>query len=446
MRFTVRDFGPIQEANINTKPLTIFIGPNGTGKSYLLYLLWALYSAEPNFDKLGEMLGNKDLSAENLSDSAKTFLLQILNDPRPVFENLDDLLKKTFRVENSRELIRKGASKAQVKICNDQYKSSVDFELSNEGLGWKIYGTDVAKEKMRFKTEQLYDRTFLTMFWDGEKRASRDVEDNRAAAIASFIPPLFDTLTDGYAPFMDAFFALDGRGGLMRERETFVHEMLTTWRPPTSMSAPASAFIRSMESLATDNKNEDLARFADFLEDKLGIRYLLRREPPRYVIEEKDRPLLQTPIFRAPSGYRELASIVYAFRHANESVNSLIEEPEAHLHPDAQSIVARMLAGVARTDKAEILATTHEIRILDEVSNLLRLNKLSEEEKSKAGYEKWEGLSPEDVTIYFFSKDEEVKPVEVSEDGLDESGLDRVVLEIANTHGVVERFFRKREG
>ena len=42
-RFQVRDFGPIERASIDVRPLTIFVGPSNTGKSYLAILLYALH-------------------------------------------------------------------------------------------------------------------------------------------------------------------------------------------------------------------------------------------------------------------------------------------------------------------------------------------------------------------------------------------------------------------
>ena len=40
---SVKDFGPIEEATVDLRPLTIFIGPSNTGKSYLAGLFYALH-------------------------------------------------------------------------------------------------------------------------------------------------------------------------------------------------------------------------------------------------------------------------------------------------------------------------------------------------------------------------------------------------------------------
>ena len=39
----VSNFGPIVEAKIDLRPLTVFVGPSNTGKSYLAILIYALH-------------------------------------------------------------------------------------------------------------------------------------------------------------------------------------------------------------------------------------------------------------------------------------------------------------------------------------------------------------------------------------------------------------------
>ena len=42
LKLQVRDFGPIVRADIDLRPLTLFVGPSNTGKSYLAILIYAL--------------------------------------------------------------------------------------------------------------------------------------------------------------------------------------------------------------------------------------------------------------------------------------------------------------------------------------------------------------------------------------------------------------------
>ena len=48
VEIAVENFGPIAEANIDLRPLTIFVGPSNTGKTYFATLVYALYGVFPN--------------------------------------------------------------------------------------------------------------------------------------------------------------------------------------------------------------------------------------------------------------------------------------------------------------------------------------------------------------------------------------------------------------
>ena len=43
LMLSVKDFGPIYSAEVELRPLTVFVGPSNTGKSYLAILIYALH-------------------------------------------------------------------------------------------------------------------------------------------------------------------------------------------------------------------------------------------------------------------------------------------------------------------------------------------------------------------------------------------------------------------
>ena len=49
VEITVRNFGPIAEAAIDLRPLTVFIGPSNTGKTYFSTLVYALHGVFNGF-------------------------------------------------------------------------------------------------------------------------------------------------------------------------------------------------------------------------------------------------------------------------------------------------------------------------------------------------------------------------------------------------------------
>ena len=81
---------------------------------------------------------------------------------------------------------------------------------------------------------------------------------------------------------------------------------------------------------------------------------------------------------RASSMVSELAPVVLFLRGAVSPGDMLIiEEPEAHLHPAAQTQMARTLASLVRAG-VRVVVTTHSDWLLMEIANLMREGELQE--------------------------------------------------------------------
>ena len=48
-RIAIQDFGPIGKADMDLRPLTVFVGPSNTGKTYLAVLIYALHRMTDGF-------------------------------------------------------------------------------------------------------------------------------------------------------------------------------------------------------------------------------------------------------------------------------------------------------------------------------------------------------------------------------------------------------------
>jgi hypothetical protein len=84
----------------------------------------------------------------------------------------------------------------------------------------------------------------------------------------------------------------------------------------------------------------------------------------------------------------------------------IMEEPEAHLHPAAQTQVGVALARLVRAG-VRVVVTTHSDWLLQEIGNLIREGELEEQTGEPAS----EGslpssLRPSEVGIWLFRKDE----------------------------------------
>ncbi len=450
MRLRLKDFGPIVEADLLIRPLTVLTGPNAAGKSYVAYALWCLLSVEPNWWMLREIIeselnrGLETGTSDAIALAIKDSLLSSIRAISSVFkDNLEGLLQDTFQVDNVGELVRKGSSSASIKVCNDDCSTQLLFKLSGEGL--EIVGceelAEALSDKLSIEVSIIDENLLVEVYLDGELlRKFKTAKDDLVGQVAATIPSIMVRIFDGFYMYADCVVLPDGRAGLLRTVQALSHVLLTT-RERVFVNAVDAAFIRSFQALSPRIANREIANLAEFFEEKIGVVFSVSREPPRFRVAVRG---IELPIERAPSGLREIAPLICILKHALRRGSFLIvEEPEAHLHPDAQALITRVLAGLANHG-VTVITTTHSLHVIDELSNLLRLSSLSPEEKLKLGYEEWEGLSPEDLGVYHVDTSGIVSEVEAAEEGLDETGLDRVVSDLAGIHAAVERYYRSR--
>ncbi len=102
----------------------------------------------------------------------------------------------------------------------------------------------------------------------------------------------------------------------------------------------------------------------------------------------------------------ELAPVVLFLRGVLDIGDTLIiEEPEAHLHPAAQTHVAVTLARLVRAG-VRVVITTHSDWLLKEIGNLIREGELAEQtRKPPAESALPSALHPSEVGIWLFRQD-----------------------------------------
>lgn len=88
------------------------------------------------------------------------------------------------------------------------------------------------------------------------------------------------------------------------------------------------------------------------------------------------------PLANSSSMVSELAPVVLYLRHYVATGDTLIiEEPESHLHPEAQAAFAVVLGHLVNAG-VRVLVTTHSDWLLEQFANLVRMTELSKEERT----------------------------------------------------------------
>ncbi len=116
---------------------------------------------------------------------------------------------------------------------------------------------------------------------------------------------------------------------------------------------------------------------------------------------------INIPLHRASSTVSELAPLFLYLKYRIEAGSILIiEEPEAHLHPASQRILAKFIVRLLRQG-VYVTITTHSEYLLEQLSTFILLSRIDPEKRAKYKYTQDDFLQPEEVGVYVFNYDSE---------------------------------------
>jgi predicted ATPase len=141
----------------------------------------------------------------------------------------------------------------------------------------------------------------------------------------------------------------------------------------------------------------------------------------------------EIPIHRSSSTVSELAPLVLYLKYIVEpNCVLIIEEPEAHLHPQNQRLLAKYLVRLIRKG-VNLVLTTHSEFLLEQLNNFILLSRIPADGRaSKYEYGKDDFLAHDEVAAYAFSYDSQsnshrVSQIEVSEeDGISQQEFTKI--------------------
>ena len=406
VEISVRNFGPIAEADLDLRPLTVFVGPSNTGKTYLSVLIYALHQTFEKFSGFSS-LSILQLLASGLDYNSST-------DSKDFWEVFDKLRGQPFKVS---DLPKEMRERIQSRFKN-----------------LEIYGNDLEKELKRcFDLNALSELIQRTGGDSDEMGISLKVnEANRSLRSFDIRVTKSGITVDGdinrekvipkdFSQPSKIIYLPAARSGIMQSHQviasSFVVRLtrdgLGTLETPT-LSGVIADFMGALILYRKDAESDaEINRIADALEsDVLDGQIIMKPSPtdyPEFLYrpQEMEEDIRLT---RSSSMVSELAPLVLFLRGLVRPGDTLIiEEPEAHLHPAAQAQMAATLARLVRAG-VKVLVTTHSDFMLQEIGNLMRVGILKEKDALKKETNDW--LLPEEVGAWHFQKDQPVKEIQ----------------------------------
>lgn len=402
MQVTVKELGAVKEGTFELKPLTVFVGPNNSGKTWTAYTIGSLFSADAHKIFLNYYLDNqpedysfienvvqqvldeghskinifdafnqcykvylKDLTTLTPSNLPKVLMSSQLNFDKLIlnletsgcFDNSLEIIK-TWKIESSISVDKKGNA---ILSC---HKEKDNFELyfitETEGkikdIPVKIIRRYIALQIFQLLHRSLYpnvyflpsDRTGLLNLISMDGFGQKEVVDEKEEGENKKINRRMLRFASSYP--LGSLFNI-------------------TWE--------SSNEISKIERLKLAEKNTDIKNYiqlAEVLENDIlegSVETLRKPDGSLHIISKfQDKEVLD--LQAASSFVKDLAPLVFYLRFvAQKGDLIIIDEPEMNLHPLAQAQCAEFL-GMMVNAGLNVIITTHSPYIVDHLSNIIK--------------------------------------------------------------------------
>ena len=418
LELEVTNFGPIVEAKIDLRPLTVFVGPSNTGKSYLAILIYALhrffsgfrdYPMFPDIErqKLPQRtIDSIDEWAEQALTSWETLLAEgslvlpplVTDEIRSLLEAQGDLLGneiiRCFGMDETSALVRKGNRKgARVVFRRHVSNSSAPFEheLMVGAQGSKFKTTIPVETPIRINVGEADKINYLHRRAVDFSSSTGRSHKERNSFILELIYILSDpALAQLAGPLhVPASYLPADRTGVMHAHRVLVSSLINRASQPRlrrddplpDLSGVVADFLKQLIELGDlserrRNKADTLAKRIEqaILRGMVQIKTSEMGYPQFFYKPDGWKNAL--PLMNASSMVSELAPVILYLRHVVQPGETLIiEEPESHLHPAMQVEFTRQIAALVHAG-IRVIVTTHSDWVLETLANLVRLSEL----------------------------------------------------------------------
>lgn len=403
----VTDFGKIEKADIEVAPLTLFVGDNNSGKSYMMTLLYGLFNLRFYFDKYDMVQDSDEYKA---CEKVIGKMLTLDEENEPVFMDyslngyeigvFETYLNKVLDSNRSRfllELFNKEMNIGDLKIefpRTDEYVLSLEEveDSDSDQVMIIIGGVDQNGDMMHsygMPFDNIKDWTYQKFFvsYILEYMIKKDFVD-----IVSDKTVYFPTARTG---FLLTYKSLVGSAMQDKFNLNETEKNLLT--------RPNSDFLTMLSSMSVERQNIIYDDVIAFMEQNVITGHVTVSDLPSHDImytpngEEK-----QIPMFLTSGVVTEMTPLLLFLRYVELGM-ALIEEPEISLHPQLQWQMARVLIRL-ENEGVPVFATTHSDIILQHLNNMIKLDTMIQSGRGKIldGYEEADLIKRQDTAVYQF--------------------------------------------
>ena len=433
------NIGPIKKAKLELGDLTIIAGQNNTGKTYLVYTL-------------GEFLRSWSRGKYNFFKNSKKYPKQYNLKIKEIAERI----KRTGSVEITLD---------EYNYMSDQLTKMASKLFSKKDIHKVFSSSKEEFEKANFQFKEKYK----SMKGGIVIRSPRSPEDEKPLVKLSFQDNKlkFEIGDPEHAMFSGQFDGLYICFSIIMQHNSVEPFILSAERFGISLFHKELDFTRNkliqelQKRLGSKNFNprefieEESSRYAmpiqhniDFTRDLLHIAkkkgklpmdavnlvknmaggyYKAEKDAIKFISNRRGKNRFEIPLHLASSSARGILDLYFYIRHIAERGQLLIiDEPESHLSPHNQLLMARLLAFCVNSG-IKALITTHSDYIIKEINNLIMLHQDFEDKqeflkKYKKEYTENDRLDPNSVKAYI-CEEGGLSPCDIDEKGIKEMSV-----------------------
>jgi hypothetical protein len=419
----VEGLGRIDQAEVRVRPLTLFVGENNSGKSYLASLLWDFYARMPEVFAFHSSETRALLASPRYQACSRWLTDKLsLEEPYALTEADVELLLSWFNErlgEKKAAVVQRVFGRSSVSLGGMRVDDlsldasfSLVFQHAQQGQPGIVAFTARGYAPGAPRTLEIE----LVPDVDASSPSHRTILITVIAQLLShmrapgYLPREYIPGDPVYLPASRTGFMLLYKGVLAGLIDSGATGAIGPGRPPppgVQLTAPAVHFLQLLAlGLKSDNKGPYAAE-ADLIERHAfpGTVALAGGVGVNEVEYRHDPAQPPLPMQLSSSLVTELAPLILVLRHANDLPFLVLEEPEAHLHPRLVRLVAQVIARLVRKG-VQVCVTTHSADFCQQINNFIKLGSLPVDQRahlqSQYGYEAEDYLAESEVAGYQF--------------------------------------------
>jgi predicted ATPase len=389
----IENFGPIKNCTLEVKKFHVFIGPQASGKSTISKSIFFFKSLRDDLIKLIFSAFENGALENPFVNYKKIIRKKFLDFWGPTY-HLDDIHLKYIFSEN-----------VYIEIRLEQPHKYIDPSFSRSFLSG--FNKIIRESQKYIELINSKNKTFLSsreiLVIESEKRVYfRNIEV---------------LVNDLFADSKDMYFIPAGRSLVATLSDQLqliqAHSLDYLTRSFIDrINITKNMFSKSLKDIVLEKKlttQDKIMKDATDLAENIINRilkgsYRYDRDGEKIFINDNK----YVKINHSSSGQQEsiwILLLVFLLILENRSVFIVVEEPEAHLFPEAQKDIVELISLLFNTQDNQIILTTHSPYILSSINNLLYAYKVGNnrlEQVSKLINQKvW--ISPSELSVYFIN-------------------------------------------